>query len=140
MNLITMSSTRSAVGPLPVRALLTLAVLTTSVTILAGAAAADTTPVGPFPKGFTTTVVAHPGSLVAVALPGQRPSSGLVWRLARPVDPTILRQVSEADVGQTVVIVFRAIGGGAAKVAFALTRGESGSTAIRAAIYSVSVK
>jgi len=35
-----------------------------------------------------------------------------------------LRQVSEADVGDQVVLVFKAAGPGTAVVAFGLTRGE----------------
>src|SRR5262249_26667629 len=54
-----------------------------------------------------------------------RKSHGLVWRLARRIDPAVLRQVSEADVGRSVVVVFRATGKGTARVIFALTRGET---------------
>ena len=38
---------------------------------------------------------------------------GLVWRIARPFDPAVLRQVSEADVGKNVVVVFSVVGMGA---------------------------
>jgi hypothetical protein len=62
-----------------------------------------------------------------------------VWRLARAVDSSVLRQVSEADVGNSTVIVFRAIGSGSARIAFALTRGETGTKTIRAATYTVRV-
>ena len=122
------------------RALLVLCVLATSIVRLAGDARADATPVGPLPSAPATTIVAERGSLVAIALPRQRPSSGLVWRLARPVDSAVLRQISEADVGPAVVIVSGAIGRGSAKVSFALTQGETGTAAIRAATCSIRVR
>jgi hypothetical protein len=86
-------------------------------------AEASSPPVGQLPKGPVASVVTHPGQYVAVALPHR--SNGLVWRLARPLDPKVLRQVSEADVGSTVVVVFRAVGRGKAAIRFGLTRGET---------------
>jgi hypothetical protein len=63
-----------------------------------------------------------------------------VWRVARAVDPAILRQVSEADVGSSVVLVFRATGVGTARVVLALTHGDSSPKAVRAAYYVVKVR
>jgi hypothetical protein len=117
----------------------TLVAAAAAAAALAAAASATAPPVGPLPSGPTTTVTARRGSLVAVALRRQKPATGLVWRLARRLDPGILRQVAEADVGESVVVVFRATGAGSVRIAFALTRGESGSTALRAAFYSVRV-
>ena len=62
------------------------------------------------------------GQLVAVALPHR--AGGKVWRIARGFDSSRLRQVSEADVGPSVVVVFKALGAGNATVSFGLTRGE----------------
>jgi len=76
---------------------------------------------------------------VAVALPRQKPSTGLVWRLARQVDPSVLRQVSEGDLGASVVVVFRAVHPGSAKVVFALTRGDTSPRALRSRTYTVTV-
>ena len=87
-----------------------------------GVAFASAPPVGAIPAGPITQVTTPKGTLVAVALP--RKSGGLVWRLARNVDSAVLKESSEADVGPNVVIVFRAIGKGDAKIVFALTRGE----------------
>lgn len=90
----------------------------------AGARAeASAPPVGPIPKGPIASVTTQKGQLVAVALPKR--GSGLVWRIARRIDPAVLRQVSEADVGRSVVVVFQASGKGTARVVFALTRGET---------------
>ena len=47
-----------------------------------------------------------------------------MWRLARPVSPRVLVQVSEANVGKDVVVVYRAAGSGKATLAYGLTRGE----------------
>jgi len=90
---------------------------------VAGTAGASATPVGPLPDGPTATISTKRGQLVAFALPLKR--GGLVWRIARPVPPTVLRQVSEATVGQSVVLVFRAGRRGTATVALGLTRGET---------------
>jgi hypothetical protein len=106
---------------------------------VASAASADSTPIGALPKHPTSTVSTHRGLLVSVALPHQAASSGLVWRIARPVDSAVLRQVSEADVGKNVVVVFQVVGKGKASVVFALTRGDSSSKAVRAVATAVRV-
>lgn len=119
-----------------------LAAVAAAAAILGSAASAaptDSTPVGPLPDGPVVTVITKRGQFVAVAMPRQSASSGLVWRLARRVNTRVLRQVSEADVGPSVVVVFRATGRGRATVVFALTRGESSSKAVRALRYAVSV-
>jgi hypothetical protein len=100
--------------------------------VLASPALADSTPVGPLPKGPSSTFSTHRGWFVAVALPRQAKSTGLVWRLARPVKTAILHQVSEADVGKNVVVVFNVSGSGTTSIVFALTKGDSSPKAIRA--------
>ena len=62
------------------------------------------------------------GTLVSVALLSR---AGKSWRLARAVSPTILVEVSEANVGSSVVIVYRAVGRGNVSVRYGLTRGET---------------
>lgn len=104
--------------------------------VLAAAALASAPPVGPLPKGPLTIVSAQRGTLVAVALPHQK---GLSWRLARPVNQKVLREVSEADVGANVVIVYRALAPGRATVVYAATRGES-KKAVHAATTRVAVR
>jgi hypothetical protein len=84
---------------------------------------ADAPPVGLLPKGPVTKIATRPGSLVAVALPHR--ANGLAWRLARGVDPKVLVEVSEADVGKDVVVVYRAGKAGHVKLAYGLTRGEA---------------
>jgi hypothetical protein len=108
--------------------------------VVVAGAFADSTPIGTLPDGPTTSVSTQRGQLVAVALPAQKASTGLVWRVARTVDPKVLRQVSEADVGSSVVVVFRATGAGTAKVAFALTRGDASPKAVKAATWVVRVR
>jgi hypothetical protein len=91
--------------------------------VLAVPAAATAPPVGPLPAGPTAHITTTRGELVAIALP--HASAGRVWRLARPVNAKILREVSEADVGPNVVIVYRASAPGRVTVAYGLTRGET---------------
>ena len=84
---------------------------------------ADSPPVGALPIGPTSIIQTQKGQLVAFALPKR--SAGRVWRIARRFDAAVVRQVSEADVGKSVVLVFRATGDGTTTVAFGLTRGET---------------
>jgi hypothetical protein len=119
-------------------ALMTVAVAV-AVTLAAVAAARTEAapPVGPLPSGPTATIQTQVGQLVAFALP-HRPN-GRVWRIARAVDSAVLVQVSEADVGANVVLVFKAKGKGSAKVSFGLTRGER-SKAYEARRFVVNVR
>jgi hypothetical protein len=88
------------------------------------------------PAGPSSSIRTGKGELVAFALPHR--GNGRVWRVARAIDPHVLRQVSEADVGNQVVLVFRATGAGRAAVAFGLTRGER-SKAYESRRYTVDV-
>ena len=103
--------------------------------VLAGAAEATAPPVGPLPKPAVTTVHAGKGSLVSVALPKR---TGHDWRIARALNARVLREVSEGDVGATVVLVFKAVGKGRASIWLAETRGET-AKAYRAVRYDVTV-
>jgi hypothetical protein len=67
-------------------------------------------PVGPLPTGPTAAIQTETGELVAFALPHR--ANGRSWRIARSVNPHVLRQVSEADIGRQVVLVFKAAGRG----------------------------
>jgi hypothetical protein len=99
---------------------------------------ASAPPVGPLPPGQVTTVSAAPGTLVAVALPGQPASSGLVWRLARAVNGKVLRQTSERNIGRDVIVVYKAVSAGNATVAYGLTKGET-RKAYKSVTYKVRV-
>jgi hypothetical protein len=122
------------------RAVASLLVVGCASALVPGAARADSTPIGTLPKGPRSSIASERGTLVAIALPRQKPSTGLVWRLARRVDPSVLRQVSEGEVGSSVVVVFRAVHTGSARVVFALTRGDSSSRALRSRTYTVRVR
>ena len=87
------------------------------------AAQKDSTPVGPLPAGPTSTIATQRGELIAVALPHS--TGGRVWRIARPFDTRVIRQVGEADVGTAVVLTFKATGKGSAVLRFGLTKGET---------------
>ena len=88
---------------------------------LATAATASAPPVGPLPTGPVSTIQTTKGSLVSIALPNR---SGKSWRLARRVDARVLVEVGEANVGTSVVVVYKATGRGKAGIRYGLTRGE----------------
>jgi hypothetical protein len=92
-------------------------------------------PVGPLPKGPITSISTVKGSLVSVALPSQ---AGKSWRLARAVNSKVLVEVTEANVGSNVVVIYRATGRGSARVAYGLTRGET-AKAYASATFNVRV-
>jgi hypothetical protein len=105
---------RRLAGPLAVA-------LVAAATTVTGPAAAP--PAGRLPAGPTATLLTQKGELVAVALPHR--TAGRVWRIARSFDTHVIRQVSEADVGASVVLVFRATGRGNTTLAFGLTVRET---------------
>jgi hypothetical protein len=118
-------------------------VLTTlfAIAALCGGAAvafADSTPVGPLPAGPAASIDVQRGELVALALP-QR-SAGQVWRVARPFNATVLTQVSEARVGASVVLVFRARSAGRTTVSIALTKGDTSTKALESRRFLVRVR
>jgi len=92
-------------------------------------------PVGPLPKGPVTTISTAKGSLVSIALPSR---AGKSWRLARGVNSKVLVEVTEANVGSNIVVIYRATGRGSAKVAYGLTRGET-AKAYASATFNVRV-
>ena len=112
-----------------------LLVLVCALTV-AGVATATAPPVKVVPAGPVATIVTQRGQLVAVALPQ---AAGKSWRQARTVNAKVLRQVSEADVGANVVVVFRAVGPGKTTVLFARTRGEA-SVADASRTFNVTVR
>jgi hypothetical protein len=103
------------------------------------ASVASAPPVGPLPPGQITTISAARGTLVAVALPGQPSSSGLVWRLARSVNAKVLRQTAERNIGRDVIVVYKAVSAGDATVAYGLTKGEA-RKAYKSVTYKVRIR
>jgi hypothetical protein len=103
----------------------------------AAAVQADSTPVGPLPRGPISAIATAPNQLVAVAMPRATTRSGLVWRLARRYDSQVVRQISEADVGPNVVVVFRVVGRGDTSLVFALTRGDTSAKAVKAVTHKI---
>jgi hypothetical protein len=105
--------------------------------VIAAAAGADSTPVVPLPPGPVSTITTGPDQLVAVALPHASKRSGLVWRLARRYDSGVVRQISEADVDTSVVLVFKVLSRGKTSLVFALTRGDTSSKAVKSATHKI---
>ena len=117
---------------------LLLPALSTVALIGAAVALGDSTLVGPLPAGPTANIEVQHGELVALALP-QR-GAGRVWRIARPFDANVVRQVSEANVGSSVVLVFRAGGAGRTTVSIALTKGDVSAKALASRRFRVHVR
>jgi hypothetical protein len=117
-----------------------VAVLALACAVLAQGADATAPPVGSLPTGPTTSVGIARGGLVSVALAPATTKDGRVWRVARAYDSRVVRQVSEGELGTTLVVVFRAVGRGSTKIVFAQTRGETSPKALRAATYAVHVR
>jgi hypothetical protein len=113
-------------------------VLALAAALAAPEALATAPAVGPLPAGPVSTVGTKKGELVAIALPHAAASSGRVWRLARAYNSRVVRQVSEADVGDSVVVVYKAVGVGRTSIVFALTRGET-AKAFKARTYALRV-
>ena len=82
--------------------------------------------------GAVASTTTKPGQLVAVALP-TRAGSRLVWRVARKYDSGVVKELSEADVGSSVVLVFKVVGRGNTSLVFALTRGDASAKAVKSA-------
>jgi hypothetical protein len=126
-----------ALGPRRAIALATAGVLLAVMLAAAAAGRADSTPIGPLPTGSVATTTTRPGLLVAVALPHARAGTGLVWRVARRFDSRVVRQLSEADLGGSVVLVFKVIGRGDTSLVFALTRGDTSARAVKSATQKI---
>jgi hypothetical protein len=81
-------------------------------------------PVGPLPPGPVKTVESTVGQTFPVTLPEPAVVGGN-WRIAREFDARVVREVSEATTKSGGVRVsFRAVGTGATRLVFALTRAE----------------
>jgi hypothetical protein len=104
---------------------------------IAVTARADSTPIGPLPRGPVSTITTGPGQLVAVALAHASKTSGLTWRIARRYDANVVRQVSEADVDASVVLVFKVVGRGRTSIVFALTKGDTSAKAVKAVTQTI---
>jgi len=116
---------------------LAIAGLAAAATLGSSSALADSTPVGPLPPGPITTTTTKPGLLVAVALPHASSESGLAWRIARRYNSSVVTQVSEADVGANVVLVFKVVGRGQTSIVFAQTRGDTSAKAVKSTTYKI---
>jgi hypothetical protein len=109
--------------------------------IFALTALGSNVPVGKLPPGPVTTTKTTVGQLTAVALPRTAgPHRGYVWRLARNYDSTVVREISEADVGANIVIVYRIVGRGHTSLVYAMTRGDSSPVATKAVTTRIDVR
>jgi hypothetical protein len=114
-----------------------IVLLSATAAFLAGVGLATAPPVGQLPAGPSSAIVTARGELVAIALPHR--AGGRVWRIAKAPNAAVLREVSEADVGDQVVLVFKARAKGTTSIALGLTRGER-TTAYESRHYTVTVR
>jgi len=113
------------------------AIAATVAAVATPVAAADSTPVGRLPKSPVTTLSTPRGSLFSIAVPSQLPPTGLVWRIARPLNSAVVRQVTEGEVSGTTVLVFKTVGKGKASIVLALTKGDTSPKAVSAVRYTI---
>lgn len=105
-----------------------LALTLVAAAVLAGPLGASAPPVGPLPLGPVVTMTVPRGALFAIALPSRPASTGLVWRAAGGVNPSvpgIVRPLWESDVGASVAVIYKAVSAGKATIRYGLTRGET---------------
>ena len=95
-----------------------------------------------FARTASKTARAHGGhdhgvTGLTTRTPARRQEVGARWRIARRYDSSVVRQVSEADVGANVVLVFKVIGRGKTALVFALTRGDTSSKAVKSSTHKI---
>lgn len=105
--------------------LATCAALAAASALAAPGALASAEPVGPLPKGPVFTVKVLRDATFVVRAPKRPANSGLVWRIARPIDPKLVREVAEGEDRLTVWIRFKAFKAGSVRVVLGLTKGET---------------
>ena len=118
-----------------VRAVLTVAAATLAAAAVSFGSAA---PVGKLPKGPTIPAHLGVGKTYTVVIPKPK-VAGRVWRIARPVNGKVVREVAEGETAGSIWVRFRGVASGTAKVVFALTLGER-SHAYAARTWSFSVR
>lgn len=88
-------------------------------------ARAEATPVGALPKGPVFRIgVLRDGTFV-VRAPKRPAKTGLVWRIARPIDPKVVREIAEGEDRLNVWIRFKAFKAGVVRVVLGLTFDET---------------
>jgi len=106
--------------------------------IFAMTAFGSATPIKAVPSGPVTATSTSTGQLTAVALPHPNGAyRGYVWRLARTYDKRVVKEVSEADIGSNVVIVYRVVGRGHTSLVYGLTHGDSSSIAVKSVTHRI---
>jgi hypothetical protein len=101
----------------------TMLLVTACALAIVANAAATAGPIGPLPPGPTTTISAPAGTLVSAVLPAG--AQGRSWRQAGTYNTKVMSEVTEANVGKTVVIVFKTHAKGTTTVKYGLTKGET---------------
>jgi len=100
-----------------------VAVCAVALGVLVAPAAATAPPVGPLPPGPTIPLAAKAGRTFRITVAKPR-VAGRVWRIARPYDPRVVREVREGETTTTIWWSFRAVHAGRTTIVLAQTLGE----------------
>ena len=88
-------------------------------------ARAEATPVGSLPKGPVYRITVLRDATFVVRAPKRPAKTGLVWRIARPIDPKVAREIAEGEDRLNVWIRFKAFKAGVVRVVLGLTFDET---------------
>jgi predicted secreted protein len=91
--------------------------------LLAAPAAATAPPVGPLPPGPTIPLPVKAGRTFRITVAKPR-VAGRVWRIARPYNARVVRQLREGETKTTIWWSFRAVRPGTTTIVLAQTLGE----------------
>lgn len=84
---------------------------------------ASAPPVGPLPKGPTTTITVQHGLVFALAL--SKPPSGQYWRAATSINTKVAKPLSEGELEGNIILLYKAVAVGTTSVAYGLTKDET---------------
>jgi hypothetical protein len=91
--------------------------------VLVAPVAATAPPVGPLPPGPTVPAGAKAGRTFRISVVKPR-VAGRVWRIARPYNPRVVREIREGETKTTIWWTFRAVRAGTTTIVLAQTLGE----------------
>lgn len=84
---------------------------------------ASAPPVGPLPKGPTTTITVQHGLVFALAL--AKPPSGQYWRAATSINLKVAKPLSDGELEGNIILLYKAVAAGTISVAYGLTKDET---------------
>lgn len=98
---------------------------------------ASAPPVGPLPKGPTTTITVQHGLVFALAL--SKPPSGQYWRAATSINIKVAKPLSDGELEGNIILLYKAVAPGTTSVAYGLTRDET-PKALKSHTFKITVR